>query len=200
MAKLTTKIAIPIILIGIFAIVVFLAVDPEGLEPQIYIVFLLLVVFVFFFGLAIGQRIASPVKKLLNRATELSEGNLSSRVYLPSKDELSELADVFNKIAEELKVSREQEANMEKCVGIKVRAKTEELQEIINALEQKVKNRTVELDRLASESKRLQEDTKNKGSEAAQLKKELDEFKQKLGKQKKQTAVVIEKPAEESQI
>ena len=82
------------------------------------------------------------VKKILDKATELSKGNLSSRVYLETKDELSELAEVFNKIAEELQASHEQEANTEKSVGIKVKARTKDLEETINALEQKVKNRT----------------------------------------------------------
>jgi methyl-accepting chemotaxis protein len=160
MSKISTRIAVPIILIGIFSVVVFLAMDPEKIEPGFYMVVLFLAIFVFFFGLAIGENVSYPVKKLLDRATQLSNGNLSSRVYLPSKDELAQLADVFNKIADELKVSRDQEANIEKSVGIKVQAKTEELQETINALEQKVKNRTVELERLAAESKKMQEEAK----------------------------------------
>ena len=185
MAKLTTKITIPIILVGLFAIVVFMAVDYDQLGPGLYIVLLLLTIYVFFFGLATGQNLASPVKKILNRAEELSRGNLSSRVYLETKDELSELANAFNKIAEELEASRAQEENTEKSVGIKVKAKTKDLEETINALEQKVKNRTIELERLIEESSRLQASAKEKESETTQLKKELGGFKQKLGKYNK---------------
>ena len=121
MSKLTTKIAIPIILVGIFAIVVFIAIRLRPIDPSFYIIVLFLAIFVFFFGLAIGQNLSSPVKKILDKATELSKGNLSSRVYLETKDELSELAKIFNKIAEELEASHEQEENMEKSVGIKVK-------------------------------------------------------------------------------
>ena len=60
---------------------------------------------------------------------------------METKDELSDLAMAFNKIAEELQASHDQEANMEKAVGIKVTARTKEMEETINALEQKVKNR-----------------------------------------------------------
>jgi nitrogen fixation/metabolism regulation signal transduction histidine kinase len=170
MPKLTIKVAIPIILAGIFAIVAFSAVSYGQLQPGSFIVVLFLIVFVFFFGLAIGQSFVSPIKKLLKEAEELSRGNLSSRVYLESKDELAELANTFNKLAEDLNVSHEQEANIEKSVAVKVKARTQEMQEIIEALEQKVKNRTVELERLIKESNRLQEDIKTKAAEITQLK------------------------------
>ena len=162
MAKLTTKIAIPIILAGIFAIAVFLAVDFEQLNPSFYVIILFFAVYIFFFGLAIGQNLSSPVKKLLDRAVELRKGNLSSRVYLESKDELSDLAEVLNQIAEELELSQEQEANTEKSIGIKVKARTQELEETINALEQKVKNRSIELERVTEEINKLKESVKNK--------------------------------------
>ena len=185
MAKLTLKIAVPVILAGLFSSVIFLAIGYEQSWPFFYIIILLLAIFVFFFGLAIGQNLSLPVKKLLGKATELSQGNLSSRVYLETKDELSELAKIFNKIAEELEASHEQEANTEKSVGVKVRARTKELEETISALEQKVGNRTIEMEKLIGESNKLQEDVKRKGAETAQLRKELDDFKQKISKYNK---------------
>jgi methyl-accepting chemotaxis protein len=191
MTKLTAKIAVPIILAGIFAIAVFMALNFENLEPSFYIIILFLTIFVFFFGLSVGQELSSPIKKLLDKAMELSKGNLSSRVYLETKDELSQLAEVFNKIAEELKTSREQETNVEKSVGIKVQARTQELEETINALDQKVKNRTIELERLIAESDKLQQIAKSKEIETAQLKMELSDFKQKLNKYSKPKKEVI---------
>jgi len=151
MAKLTTKIAIPIILVGAIAILVFMSIGYENIPTSFYVVFVLLFIFVFFFGLAVGQRYSAIMKKVLGGASELSRGNLSSRVYLESKDELAELAKTINKIAEELEASREREACTEQSVNIKVQAKTQDLQETINALEQKVKNRTIEIERLTAE-------------------------------------------------
>ena len=162
MPQLTTKIAIPIIFVGIFAIAVFMAIGYDQLQPNGYAVILLLLVFIFFFGLAAGQSVASPVKKLLDTEREISSGNLFSRVNLETSDELSELAGALNKIAEELEISRLREMNMEKTVGIKVKAKTQELEETINALEQKVKNRTIELERLIEESNKLRGAVKEK--------------------------------------
>jgi len=192
MAKLISKISIPIILVGIFAIVVFLAIDSKQMSFGFYMVLLFFAIYVFSFGFATGQNLVSPLRKIIDEATELSNGNLSSRVYLETKDELSDLAKIFNKIAEELEASRQQETNMEKSVGIKVKAKTQELEETINALDQKVKNRTIELERLIKESSLLQADVKNKAEETARLKKELSDFKQKISKYGKPKQQVVE--------
>jgi methyl-accepting chemotaxis protein len=162
MAKLMSRIAIPVILVGIFSVAIFVALEYDKLDPNFYIILILLTLFVFFFGLATGQSLTSPIKKILDRATELSHGDLSSRVYIETKDELSELAKVFNTIAEELEQNHEQESNTEKSVGIKVKARTEELEETINALEQKVENRTAEMGKLLKEVGALRSQIKNK--------------------------------------
>ncbi|MCX6720835.1 MAG: HAMP domain-containing protein [Candidatus Staskawiczbacteria bacterium] len=166
MSKLITKITVPIILVGFFTIAIFIALNYEQLNSSFYIVFLLLVIFIFFFGLAVGQNFSSPIKKLLDRAKELSNGDISSQVFLETKDELSELASTFNKIAEELKISQEQERDMDKSVDIKVRAKTQVLEETIDALEQKVRNRTIEAERLVKRVNELEEELKSKKQDA----------------------------------
>jgi len=163
MSKLTSKIAFPIILTGLFAITIFIAINYDKLQNSFYVVLFFLAIYVFSFGFAIGQDFTSPIKKLLEKATELSKGNLSSRAYLESKDELAELAAVFNKIADELQESQAQGENTEKSANIKVRAKTQEFQETINALDQKVKNRTIELERLMKRCEELEQQAKVKG-------------------------------------
>jgi len=180
MPRLTLKIALPIMLVGFFTILALLAVEQKQLSLSFYIIILFLIVYVFFFGLAIGQNIVSPIRKLLDKAIKLSEGDLSSRVYLETKDELSELARAFNKIAEELEVSRGLEGNLEKAVSVKVMARTKDLEETITALEQKVKNRTIELERLIEESQKLKNDLNGRKTETSQLKKDLDEVKKKV--------------------
>jgi len=165
MFKLTTKIAIPVILVGLFAIISFVSVDYEKLEPNLYIIITLLVVFVFFSGIAIGQSISSLVKRVLEKSNELSKGNFSSRVYINTKDELSELANNFNRLAEKLEESRLQEENAEKTIAIKVKARTNDLEETIKALDQKVKNRTIELEKLMEKANKIQEGSKNEAVE-----------------------------------
>jgi len=173
MTKLSSKIAFPIILSSIFAITIFIALDYERINASFYIVLFFVAIYVFFFGYATGEKFASPVQELLEKANQLTQGNLSNRIYLNTKDELAELAEVFNKLALELEESTNREKNAEKSLDIKIRAKTQALEETINALEQKVKNRTIELDRATNELEALKQQLKNKETE-------ISGFKQKL--------------------
>ncbi len=176
------KIAVPIIITGIFVVAIFIALNYERLDRNFYIIFALTTIYIFLFGFAIGQKFAIPVKKLLQRATDLSEGNLTTRVYLETKDEFGDLAKVFNKIADELQESRSRTETTEKSVDMKVKARTQALEETIKALEQKVKNRTLELQRMVDESEIIQEKTKTKETETERLKKELQSLKQALNR------------------
>lgn len=180
MSNVSLKIAIPIIIVGLFIITIFIALNYERLDANFYIVFALTAIYIFLFGFATGQRFAVPVKKLLKRATDLSEGDLTTRIYLETKDEFGDLAKIFNKIADELEESRSKTETTEKSVGIRVKARTQALEETINALEQKVKNRTLELQRIVDESEKIQEKTKVKETETEQLKKELNNLKESL--------------------
>lgn len=182
MSNVSFKIALPIIIAGAFIIAVFIALNYEKLDLNFYIIFTLIAVYIFLFGFATGQRFAMPVKKLLKRAIDLSEGDLTTRIYLETKDEFGDLAKIFNKIADELEASRSKAETTEKSVGIRVKAKTQALEEIIGALEQKVKNRTLELQRMVDESSKTQEKTKITKVETEQLKKELDNLKETLKK------------------
>jgi methyl-accepting chemotaxis protein len=184
MNKLLFRVATPIILAGIFSISIFIALNYESLQLSFFIVMILLIVYIFFFGFAIGQNFSAPVKKLIDRATDLNQGDLTTRVYLETKDEFGELAKIFNEIAQKLEQSQGETKTAESAVDIKVRAKTQALEETINALDQKVRNRTIELERLINDSGRLQQQAKIKEDETVQLKKELDSFKSRVGKYK----------------
>lgn len=179
MSKLASRISFPIILAGVFVLTIFIALDYDRFDPNFYVIIILLTLFMFFFGFAIGQNLSSPIKKILDRANDLKNGNLSSRMYLETKDELADLAAVFNEIAEELQAKKNEEENTEKSVDIKVRARTQELKDTIDMLEQKVRNRTAEHEKLLFESERLLEQTKAKEKEMAQLKQELADLKTK---------------------
>jgi len=187
--KLTFKIALPVILAGVFIITAFLALEPTRLGLSFYIVLIFVAIYLFFFGFATGQKVSTPVRKILDRATNLSEGDLESRVYLENKDELGDLAKIFNRIAEELQRSRAETETTQQSVDIKVRAKTQSLEETINALEQKVKNRTIELDRLMKELETFRGTAKEKENEIVGLRTELGEIKSKVGKVKAQKEV-----------
>lgn len=177
MPKVLIKIAHPIVITGLFAIVIIMALNYEALNLNFYIVFFLLSIFIFLFGFATGQRFASPIKKLLEAADELTKGNLQSRFYLESRDELGDLAATFNKIAEKLEESREEIEKTERSTDLRVKAKTRLLEETINALEQKVKNRTIEAQKMSAELEKLREEFVRRDKETIDLKNQMTEMK-----------------------
>ncbi len=171
------------ILAGLFIIITFVALDYEKIEWSFYIVFFILAIYTFFFGFLTGQRFVSPIKKLIERATNLAEGDLSARIYLEnSKDEFGQLAQVFNKIAEELEKSQTETKETERSVNVKVKARTQALEEVINSLEQKIRNRSLELEKIVGESEKLRDQAKTREAEMEGLKKELSELKTKIKK------------------
>jgi len=185
MNKITFKIALPIILTGFFAIIIFIALDYGKIPNEVYFVFLFLSIYIFLFGFAVGQNIASPLEKLLKRAIELSRGDLKTRVYLETKDELGELSRVFNKIAQDLEESKNANLVAEETIDIKVKARTQSLEETIYALEQKVKNRTIELDKAIGEIEKVRQELKSKETELASIKLNNDNSKKTVNKKSK---------------
>ncbi|MBX4200666.1 HAMP domain-containing protein [Candidatus Parcubacteria bacterium] len=157
MPNLSFKIAWTVIVAGSFVIISYIALNYQNLNTGFYMVSSFLVVYVFLFGFAIGQNFTAPVRKLLKRADELSKGDLKSRFYLESKDELGQLAQVFNHIADQLEESKAKSEKMEQSVGLKVEAQTQSLRETIDALEKKVQNRTLEFQKMSKDLERFKE-------------------------------------------
>ncbi len=68
---------------------------------------LMLSIIVLFWGLHFADAITKPVKELTISASIIGKGNLDHRVNIESDDEVKHLADSFNNMAEELKISHE---------------------------------------------------------------------------------------------
>ena len=175
MATLSLKIAYKIIIAGLFIIVSVVAVTYQGLGPGFYLVLSLLVAYVILFALAEGRNFTLPFRKILNKADDVDKGYLQSRIYLESKDELGQLATTFNKMASQLEESKLENEKTKKSVAVKVGAETEVLKEVVNALEQKIKNRTLELHRATEDMERFKEYAKEKEKELAELKNNTSE-------------------------
>ncbi len=185
MIKISHKIAFSVVVGGMFVIASLLAIAYEKLDLGLYVIFFLLALYLLFFGIAAGRKFSSPVYKILNRADDLDKGDMKARVYLETKDEIGELAKIFNRMAEELERSKIRIEDVEKAVDIKIKARTESLQETVSALEQKVKNRTLELERALEELKNTKNIIKQKESEVVSFKKALDDLKTKIEKKGK---------------
>ncbi len=187
MPSLSLKIAFPIIIAGVFVIISIIALNYESLNASFYIILSFLTVYLFLFGFATGQNVTMPVRKLLKKADDLSKGDLKSRFYSESKDELGQLANVFNRIADQLQESNEENETTRRTVSVKVQAQTQGLQETINALEQKVKNRTLEVQRMMQDLEKYKEGYRVKEMQLQELKSQITGVKEasKKGKIKK---------------
>jgi len=171
------NISLPIILVGVFVIVIFAALNFQNLSFQIYAISALAAIFVFLFGFNTGQRFATPIQELIKKADKLSKGELGSRIYIETKDEFADLGQAFNKIAEDLEMSHREAEKAQAVSDVKVRAKTQELEEVINDLELKVRGRAQELQRMIKDSERLESLAKSKEYEILQLKKQVGSLK-----------------------
>lgn len=156
---------------------VFIALNYQSADIRFYIVLSLLVLYIFLFGFAIGQNFSSPIKKMLEIAQNLNRGNFKSRFYLETKDEVGELARAFNKVADNLEDSHQETQKMEKSVDMKVRAKTQALEETISALEKKVQNRTMDNQRMLAKINEMQQQAAAREAEFVRLKNQAGTLK-----------------------
>lgn len=181
MNSISLRIAYPIIITGLFIIVVIIAATYQILDTNFYIVLIPLTAFLFLFGFAIGQKFAGPVKELLKDADYLSQGHHKIRFYPQNKDELGQLAKVLNKIAEEFEDGKSKIETLD--TQVKLRTKT--LEEIIGVLEQKIKNRTFECQRAIDELEKNKLQMQLKDQEIVNLKNQITELSVKGTKSKK---------------
>lgn len=155
MHKFSSKLAISIIIAGLFIVVSFAALDYEDLDSSFYLVSGTIVAFIFLFGFAMGHTYAEPVKEILKKADVIGSGNLKQRADVKTKDEIEELSKAFNKITEGLEKSTSDMENLKKSSDIKFKTKDLVSEKVIDALEEKVKNRTAELERTVAELEKL---------------------------------------------
>lgn len=112
------------------------------------------VVLAWFFSILLARRITRPLSRMADLAGKISEGHLDGEVEAGSGDELSELADAFNRMSSHLAVSREE-----------TRATMEKLHDALDMTEQRVAERTAELAAVNDELKR--ENAERKRAEEA---------------------------------
>jgi len=152
MTKLGRKIAISIIIAGLFIVVSIIAINYQSLIVASYGVIAALIVFILLFGLAMGQNFTSPLGEILKAAYNVAKGE-SKKIDLRNntKDEVNDLAKVFNKIAQDFQRIKEELEMVKKSLDIKFKTKDLLSQQVISALEEKIKNRTADLERATTE-------------------------------------------------
>ena len=180
-SSISRKISYSVILAGLFSTIVFIAATYQNLNPNLYVVLIPLTAFIFLFGFAIGQKVSIPVKEILKEADYLSKGNTKIRFSSKEGDEVGQLAKVLNKIAEDLEINKSKVESLDTQIKLRTKA----LEEIIRVLEQKIKNRTLEFQRMLEESEKNQLQLRLREVEIKELQKRVSESKAKKGKLKR---------------
>ena len=117
-----------------------------------------------------GQRLTHPLKKIVKAADGLVQGNFQSRAYVRDNDELGHLAKTLNAIAQKLEKGHREKEDMHQVVAMKVHAIVEPLHQTIEALEKKVKHRTMDMHRATELFEKLHLDLILKEAEFIDLK------------------------------
>lgn len=156
MSRFSIKIAYAIILAGLFVIVVFVGLNYDMESPVSYAILFMLAACVILIGFAAGHNVGAPMKRLLQKAEDLSRGKMT-RFEGHDRDEVGELGRALNKIAHQLEKNKHEMTQLERSVEGRVKAKTQDFQEIIVALEVKVKNRTREYRQVLAELEKTKE-------------------------------------------
>jgi signal transduction histidine kinase len=86
-----------------------IAILRENVTIQVFLVLLLLVILVLFAGILAARSITRPISILLRGVKEIAGGNLDVRFNIKSDNELGDLAEAFNEMAQKLKDQRERE-------------------------------------------------------------------------------------------
>ncbi len=133
----------------------------------------LITIFIGFVSYYFSRKITNPLKMLANDLEIIGKGNLEHRIKIKTGDEVEELAESFNKMAEDLKKSRNALEESKEVLEVRVKARTKELQELAKNLEEKVKERTIELQGRLNELERFHRLTVGRELKMIELKKEL---------------------------
>ena len=84
-----------------------MAAKKVGIASLLY-VSLLIGFFVILTSILLGRKLTSPIINLAQGAEAIAGGNYDIRIKLESKDEIGELANVFNKMSDSLKIQRDE--------------------------------------------------------------------------------------------
>ncbi|MFI6094772.1 sensor histidine kinase [Lentzea sp. NPDC051213] len=108
-------------------------------------------------SLLISRRVLHPIRALATASRQLSSGDLSGRVPERGRDELADLTRWFNRMAESLQRSKEQQRNMIADIAHELRTPTTNIRGYVEAMQDGVFPADEELFRSLHEEAVLQE-------------------------------------------
>jgi len=156
----------------------------EAIAQSTLIVFLMLALG-FFASLILAEKMVEPIRSFIKGTKKIGGGDLNYRFRIKTGDEIEQLAESFNKMTERLQKSRKELQEAKDILEIKVKARTEELEEFAKGLNEEVNERTKELRERLSELERFHKLTVGREMKMLEMKKELKALKSKSIKEDK---------------
>jgi len=149
------------------------------LESNLALITFIVLIFIFIISIYFSQLIVSPIKKLHSGVEIIRKGNLDYRVDIRTNDEIEDLGTAFNQMTKELKRYHSASEESKAILQIKVKARTKELEELAEGLDNKVKDRTKRLEKRLSELEKFHKLTVGREIIMIKLKKEIQRLKNK---------------------
>lgn len=118
-----------------------------------------------------------PLTKLTAACEQVRKGNLDAKIENNHQTEIGELIDTFNVMVAELKKSRTAMEEAKDILKIRVKARTRQLQEIIDGQEATIRARTKELKEQIKELERFRRLTIDRELKMITLKEEIKNLK-----------------------
>jgi len=146
---------------------------------------LALIILVIF--LVLKNNILNPLGKMAVACREVGKGNLSIKVNVKSSTEIEELATTFNEMIKDLEKSHIALEEGKAVLEIKVKARTKELSELAESLDEQVKERTKGLQEKLEELEKFHQLTVGRELKIVVLKDEIKKLKKELEKYKLST-------------
>jgi len=145
-------------------------------------VFLLTFLVVGGLGLTMAKRITLPIVNFTKEIQEIEkQGFGRKKIEIKTGDEIEDLANSFNSMSETIAQSYKDIEEQKNVLEIRVDAKTKTLKELADTLDKQVKEKTRTLQERINELERLHKTTIDREIRMVEMKKEIEELKQKLG-------------------
>jgi nitrate/nitrite-specific signal transduction histidine kinase len=131
----------------------------QNMVSSAFVMALLVFCTIFFFMLALNRMILQPIGSINQGIQEIAKGNLEHQIHIHSNDEFERVAETFNTMTSDLKQSRKSIEDYGKNLEVQIAERTQELNKKLTEIE--------EMNKLMV----------GRELRMAELKKELDTFK-----------------------
>ena len=147
----------------------------------------LLITFLFIGGLSliIENKGASPILKFAKKIKQIEKGDLKQRIDIKTGDEIEALARAFNNMLGKINESYEEIEEQKGILEVRVNARTQELKELTESLDEQVKEKTKKIQEKMTEMKKFHDLTVGRELKMIELKKQIQALEKRLEENRK---------------